>query len=188
MTSADLDGPLVLRRSPRRQLPTLAGIATFLVAYLVAGALGVIRPWLVWVGVVVFGGVLLAGLYGAVKGARASHEALRLDRDGVTVPGHPTVPWSDLTEVRVTGLQPRWIFPVSLGYRVVAFVGRPEVTLPAVDPTPRLDRLGPSARLRRQWYGTPLLVMPYAYDATATTIVDAVRRLGGVPVRDGEPG
>ena len=85
-------------------------------------------------------------------------------------------------EVRVTGMRPRWIFLVSLGYRVVAFVGQPGVELPTL-PSARVGRFSGSTRLRQRWYGTQLLLMPYAFDASTDVIVDAVQRFSALPVR-----
>jgi hypothetical protein len=181
MTRPDVGDALVVSQSPRRQLPTSGILAAFLCAYVLLGAFGVISPWLVWAGVAVFGVLLLLGLYGAVRARGASWE-LRLDADGVTVRGCPTRPWSDVAEVRVTGMRPRWIFIVPLGYRVVAFIGQPGVDLPTL---PSTRGAGGSARLRERWYGTQLLLMPYAFDASAEAVLDAVGRFSDVPVRRG---
>lgn len=183
MTTPEVGDALLVSQSPRRQLPTLGIIAAFLCAYILLGAFGVIAGWLMWAGVAVFGAVLLIGLHGIVK-ARASSWDLRLDRAGVTVRGHETRPWSDVAEVRITGMRPRWLFSVSFGYRVVAFIGQPGVHLPAL-PSAKLGGVGGSARLQERWYGTQLLLMPYAFDAPTEAIVDAVRRFSDVPVLGG---
>jgi hypothetical protein len=172
---------LLVSQSPKRQLPSVGIIAAFLCAYVLLGTSGVIPGWLMWVGVAVVGGVLLIGLYGVVKARNSSWE-LRLDRDGVTVRGETTKPWSDIAELRITGLRPSWFFVVSLGYRVVAFVGQPGVELPTLPSAKLGGRAVGSARLREQWYGTQLLLMPHAFDASTQDIVDAVQRFSDVPV------
>jgi hypothetical protein len=182
MSKPEVGDALLISQSPRRQLPTLGIIAALLCGYVLLGAFGVISRWLMWVGVVVFGAVLLIGLFGVVR-ARAASWELRLDPDGVTVRGNSSRPWSDVAEVRVTGMRPGWFFFVSFGYRVVAFIGRPGVELPALPSAKLLGRVGGSARLRERWYGTQLLLMPYAFDASTEAIVDAVRRFSDVPVR-----
>lgn len=181
MTRPDVRDVLLISQSPRRQLPTFGVIAAVLCVYVLLGAFGVFPRWLMWYGVAVFGVLLLIGLYGLVRARGASWE-LRLDPDGVSVRGQATRPWSDFAEVRVTGMRPRWIFLVSLGYRVVAFVGQPGVELPTL-PSARVGRLSGSAHLRQRWYGTQLLLMPYAFDASTDAIVDAVKRFSDVPVR-----
>lgn len=168
-------------QSPRRQLPTLGIIAAFLCAYMLLGSFGVISPWLMWAGVAIFGAVLLIGLYGVVRGRNASWE-LRLDRHGVTVRGDATRPWSDIAEVRVTGLRPGWLFIVSLGYRVVAFIGQSGLEMPTLPSAEFFGRVGGSARLRERWYGSQLLLMPSVFGASTEVIVDAVRRFSDVPV------
>jgi hypothetical protein len=173
---------LVVSQSPRRQLPSVGFIAAILCAYVLLGAFGVIARGLMWMGVAVFGAGVLIGLSGAVRARGASWD-LRLDPDGVTVRGHATRPWSDFAEVRVTGMRPAWLFIVSLGYRVVAFVGQSGVDLPTLPSAKLFGRFGGSARLRERWYGSQLLLMPHAFDASTREIVDAVRRFSDVPVR-----
>jgi hypothetical protein len=181
MSRPEVRDALVVSQSPRRQLPTVGVIVAILCAYVLLGAFGVIPRWLMWVGVAVFGAVVLIGLYGAVR-ARGVSWDLRLDPDGVTVRGHATRPWSDFAEVRVTGMRPGWFFIVSLGYRVVAFIGQPGVELPTLPSAALFGRVGGSARLRERWYGSQLLLMPHAFDASTEAIVDAVRRFSDVPV------
>jgi hypothetical protein len=180
MTTPEVGDALLVTQSSRRQLPTVGIIAAFLCAYVLLGAFGVIEGWLMWAGVAVFGAVLVIGLYGAAK-ARTSSWELRLDREGVTARGHATRPWADVAEVRVTGMRPRWFFFVSFGYRVVAFVGKPGVHLPAL-PSAKLGGVSGSARLQERWYGTQLLLMPHAFDTPTEAIVDAVQRFSDVPV------
>jgi len=182
MTTPKVGDALFVSQSPKRQLPTVGIIAAFLCVYVLLGAFGVIAGWLMWAGIAVFGAVLLIGLYGLVK-ARDSSWELRLDPEGVTVRGQETRPWSDVAEVCITGMRPKWLFFMSFGYRVVTFVGQPGVELPAL-PSARLgNRLGGSARLQERWYGSHLLLMPHAFDTSTEDIVDAVQRFSDVPVR-----
>ncbi|MPQ97398.1 hypothetical protein GB931_05550 [Modestobacter sp. I12A-02628] len=179
--TAPLPGDAVLvSPSARRRLPTLGVLALFLGAYLLLGAAGLVEPWLVWAGVIVFGTILLVGLAGSVRARGAP--AGRGRRHGARR-WHD--PWSDVAEVRVTGLQPRWLFVVSLGYRVVAVVGRPGVQLPALPSASPGRCLRASARLQDRWYGTRLVVMPYAFDTSTDALLAAVRRFSDVPVVSG---
>ena len=174
---------LVLRQSLRRQLPTLALIAALLGGYLVLGANGVLPAWITWPGVVVFAVVLAVGLVGALRGRRGPGE-LRLDAEGVTVRDAPVRPCADIAEVRVSGLRPGLVFPVSFGYRMVSFVPRPGVVLTPL-PSARLrGAVGSWAATRRdRWYGSQLIVATWAFDATADELLDTVRLFGDVPVR-----
>src|SRR3954469_18177839 len=99
MTGPEVVDALVVSQSSKRQLPMVGFIAAILCAYVLFGAFGVIPPWVMWLGVAVFGAVALIGLYGAVRALGRAWD-LRLDRAGVTVRGHPTRAWSDFAEVR----------------------------------------------------------------------------------------
>jgi hypothetical protein len=184
VTRPNVADALLVSQSPRRQLPAVGFIAAILCVYVLLGAFGVIAGWEMWLGVAVLGAVLLIGLYGVIRARSASWD-LRLDREGLTVRGHGTRPWSDVAEVRVTGMRPRWIFLFSLGYRVVAFVGQPGVELPTLPSAKVGGRAVGSARLQNRWYGSQLLLMPHACDASTETLVDAVRRFSDVPVVQG---
>jgi hypothetical protein len=46
-----------------------------------------------------------------------------------------------------------------------------------------VGRFSGSARLQQRCYGTQLLLMPYAFDASANDIVHAVKRFSDVPVQ-----
>ena len=127
------------------------------------------------------GAIRTFGIYSLTRARHASWELL-LDRDGVTVRGHSTKPWSDFAEVRVSGMRPRWIYWFSFGYRVVSFIGKPDVELPILPSAKIGGRAVGSTRLRHRWYGTDLLMMPYAFDASTEAIVSAVRRFSDVPV------
>jgi hypothetical protein len=73
--------------------------------------------------------------------------------------------------------------PGRLGFRVVSFVARPGVELPAL-PSARL--VGPlrrwSAAMRSRWYGSRLILMPLVFGTSTQTVVDTVRRFSDVPV------
>ena len=174
---------LELRQSVRRQLPALGFLVVVLGGYLVLAWNDVLPAWITWSGVVVFAVILAVGLIGLLRAHRSAAE-LRLDADGLTVRDAVLRPWSDIAEVRVTGLRPRWVFPVSFGYRVVTFVPRPGVVLAAL-PSARLrGAAGSFAATRRdRWYGSQLIVATWAFDAPTEELLDAVRRFGDVPVR-----
>lgn len=80
-------------------------------------------------------------------------------------------------------LWPRWLF-VGSRIQVVSFVPRPGVELA---PLPSAAWPGPWARLgqrqRQQRYGSQLVLMPKAMDASVDDLASAVRRLSVVPVR-----
>jgi hypothetical protein len=183
VSSTDVADVLVLRQSLRRQLPTLALITALLGGYLVLGVNGVLPAWVTWPGVVVFAVVLAVGLAGGLRAHRGPGE-LRLDAAGVTVRDAPLRPWSDIAEVRVSGLRPGLVFPVSFGYRMVSFVPRPGVVLAPL-PSARLRGAAESfaAGRRDRWYGSQLIVGTWAFDVTTEQLLDAVRRFGDVPVR-----
>ena len=183
MSTPDVADALVLRQSPRRQLPVLGLLVAVLAGYLALAANRVLPAWVSWSGVVVFSVVVTIGSIGLLRARRAPEE-LRLDAQGVTVRDAGLRPWSDIAEVRVTGLRPRWVFPVSFGYRVVTFVPRPGVVLAAL-PSARLrGAAGSFAATRRdRWYGSQLIVATWAFDAPTEELLDAVRRFGDVPVR-----
>ena len=103
------DDALVVSPSARGHILTAVPIALFLSLYVIGGMTGLLDGPLVLAGVVIFGAVLVVGIVGARR-ARGAPWELRLDASGITVRGHPPVPWSDLAEVRVTGLRPRWFF------------------------------------------------------------------------------
>ncbi|MDF9716111.1 hypothetical protein [Nocardioides sp. ChNu-99] len=187
MSDYEPDEALHISPSARGQLPSLVLVLALLGLCVVLGVTGAVEPWLAATGSAVVGAVILVGLWGMWRTRGPSWE-LRLARDGVTVRDETNVPWSDVLEVRITGFRPRWIFLVS-PYRVVSFVGRPGVELPML-PSTRWRASGTGNRglltaLRQRWYGTQLLVMPYAVDASAATIADAEQRFSDVPVRRG---
>lgn len=180
MTEARVRQPLIIRQSPKRQLPPLGIIAAFLCSYILLGALDVIEGWLMWGGIAIFGIILLIGLFGLLR-ARGALWELRLDEGGVTVRGSSTTPWSDLAEVQVRRMGPQWFF-LSRGPQVVAFVGQPGVTMTSL-PSVRAGALSErAARIRQRRYGTQLLLMPQAFDASTESIIEAVGSFSTVPV------
>lgn len=179
----DADDALLVRPSARAQAPTLLGLGLAFVLYAVLGAIGALAAPIAVSGVLVFGGVVAVGGRQVVRARDAPWE-LRLDAAGVTVHGHRTVPWTDLAEVRVTGLLPRWFFWFSLGYRVVSFVPQPGVQLPALPSTSWRGRTEQRAtRTRQRRYGSTLIVLPYAMNASAGDVTDSVRQWSTLPVR-----
>jgi hypothetical protein len=182
VAAPDVDDVLLISPSAGKQLPACGIVLAFLCGYVVLGSTGVVETWLMWPGIGVFGVALLLGVVGLLRARRAPWE-LRLGPDGVTLQGCPERPWADVGEVRITGLRPRWLVPWSFGVRVVSFVARPGVELPAL-PSARL--VGPlgrwSAAMRSRWYGSQLILMPLVFDTSTQTVVDAVRRFSDVPV------
>jgi len=164
-------------------MPTLLFLGLIFGLYLVLGVAGVLATPIVILGVVVFGVVLIVGGVTALR-ARNSQWELRLDPAGLTVRGHRLVPWADLAEMRITGLHPRWLFWFSAGYRVVSFIGKPGVELPAL---PSTSWQGPlherSARARERFYGSQLIITPYAMNASADEITTNVRRWSTLHIR-----
>ena len=183
-------GALVVSLSARGQVRPVVSIALFLLCYPVLWRLGLIPGWLALAGILVFGAM---GVFGGVVALRSRRWGwvLRLDEGGVTVRDHERVPWSDLSGVTVTSLRPRWLSDPPWfvrrwrrpdPYPVVALLPRPGVDLPAPrlpgGPGPR-DRLG---TLRRRRYGTSLLLMPHATDASVDQLLDAAHTWGELPV------
>lgn len=181
MTTSNTREPLQLSQSPKRQLSSVGIFAIILCAYILLGSLSIIPDWLVWFGVIVFGVVILVGLYAALKARNAAWE-LRLDENGVTVRGYPTTPWNDLSEVRLTGPRPRWLFPLPQRQRVVAFVGQPGVDIPTLPSTRGHRRASRFSRSRERIYGTQLVLLPNIFNASTETVLRAVEQLGNLPV------
>ncbi|MFC8448967.1 hypothetical protein [Kitasatospora sp. NPDC057223] len=100
---------------------------------------------------------------------------LCLDTEGITVHGQPTVPWSDLREVRAqagTKKQPP----------AVVFVPRPGITLPTLPTGIPLQRPHARAQAFTKRYGSPLVLHPAGMNATAPQILTAVQRLSNTPL------
>lgn len=183
MTEQAVQEPLLeIRLSARDQLRLVGLLLLFLLAYIASWAGDVIPPWLALAGVLTFGSISAFGLVTACR-SRGWGWIMRLDAHGVTVRGCDAVPWSDLAEVVVTGMQPSWLFTRGRRqYPVVAFVPRPGIRLPAPrlpgGPGPK-DRLGAA---RERMYGTRLVLMPHAMTASVDQIVTAARDWGHLPV------
>ncbi len=179
----DIDDALFVRPSARSQLPTLLLLTLIFCLYPALAAVGVFGAPLMVFGMVVFGVILVIGGVAALR-ARHAEWDLRLDASGLTVRGHRPVPWTDLAEVRVTGLQPQSVFPFSLGYQVVTIVGKPGVELPALPSTSFAGVFARrSKRMRERLYGTRLVVLPHTMNASTEAITRSVRRWSEVPVR-----
>jgi len=175
MTDVDVAGDLVARRSRAGFVPLAVFFAAATAAYVVLGVTGYQPSWLAVVGVVLFGGFLVATVVMAVRAPALAPE-LRMDAGGVGFRSGARARWDDLAEVRITGMRPRWLFWSSFGFRVVTFVLRPGA--------PVQGRAGPGwqQRLHRHRYGSHLHVMPYALTVSADDLAAAATRLGGVPV------
>jgi len=98
---------------------------------------------------------------------------VRLDDAGVTLFDGRTVSWREISEVRDPRKGP-----------VLVFLPRDGATLPVFSRELFLRPHTARERLTRRW-GSPLVLIPGALDASKDEIIDAVRRFsGGVPVFD----
>lgn len=181
MTTSGIQEVLYIKQSPKRQLRSVGIIAVILFMYVLAGTAERIPAVVMWLGVVVFGSVLLVGLFGVLKASRSSWE-LRLDRDGVTVNGYPMTPWTDVAEVRLVDARPRWMFALSRRYQFIAFVGKPGVQVPSLPSARGRGDVSRFSRARERTYGTQLVLPPSIFDASTDTVLRAVENLGKVPV------
>jgi hypothetical protein len=177
---------LVLRPSVRGQLPALGVLVGFLVLEVVVAVRGLLEPWLAIACPAVFVVVLAIGVVSLVRSCGKPWQ-LRCGTDGVEARGFEAVPWSALAEVRVSRLRPGWLYSVVPGrYRVVAFVPRPGVRVPAVAVFDPLARRGASSNWAARWqtrrYGSPFVVFTHTVNATADEIIEAIRTLTDVPV------
>jgi hypothetical protein len=177
---------LLLRPSIRGQLPALGVLAGFLVFEVFIAVRGLLTPWLAIACPAVFVVALAIGVVSLVRSLGKPWQ-LRCGTDGVEARGFEVVPWSALAEVRISRLRPGWLYAVVLGrHRVVAFVPRPGVTVPAVAVFDPLSRRGASskwaARWQRRCYGSSFVVLTHTVNATAEEIAEAIRTLTGVPV------
>ena len=120
------------------------------------------------------GVMLIAG-----RNLRALGGLLRIDADGITVQGSPTVPWTGLGELR-------WVQRGPKLPPVLVFVPGPGTVLPAL-PSGMLDRFRAASRRAAlvKRYGSPLVVMPTLFGTTAVGIVAAVQRCSELPVKQG---
>jgi len=175
MTDVEVAGELVARRSRAGFVPLAVFFAAATAGYLLLGVNGVYGAWLAVPGAALFGAGLVVTVVMALRAPSVGVE-LRLDAEGVWFRSGAGAQWEDVEEVRITGMRPRWLFWSSLGYRVVAFVLRPGA--------PAQGRAGArwQRALQRRWYGTHLLVMPYALTVSADDLAAAATRLGGVLV------
>ncbi|MFF1611940.1 hypothetical protein ACFVYA_29495 [Amycolatopsis sp. NPDC058278] len=177
---------LLLKPSVRGQLPALGVLVGFLVFEVFIAVRGLLEPWLAIACPAVFVVVLAIGTVSLMR-SRGKPWQLRCGPDGVEARGFDLVPWSALAQVRVSRLRPRWLyFAVPGRHRVVAFVPRPGVSVPAVAVFDPLSRRGASsrwgARWQRKWYGSTFVVFTHTVDATSEEIAEAVRQLTDVPV------
>ena len=181
MTTPVIEEPLYIKQSPKRRFLSVGIIAAILCAYILASLAGIVPDVILWFGVVVFGSVILIGLYEVWKASRASWE-LRFDRDGVTVRDFPTTPWTDFAEVRLVDARPRWFFALSRGYQFIAFIGKPGVRVPSLPSARGRGDSSRFSRAREKMYGTQLVLPPKIFDASTDTVLCAVEHLGKVPV------
>lgn len=184
MSAAPARDALEVRLSAAGQLRVVGGLLLFCVLFGLFWARGRVSPWLAGAGLVEFGAFSLVGAVAAVR--TRGQLVARLSPVGVERDGLPVVPWSDLREVVITGLQPWWLFWLGRPrYPVVAFLPRPGVQLPLVRRRGSTWQLrGPSWRDRpqRRLYGTSLLFMPHAMTVTADQMACAAQEWGGLPV------
>jgi hypothetical protein len=167
-------------------LPALGVLAGFLVFEVFIAVRGLLEPWLAIACPAVFVVVLAIGVVSLMR-SRGKPWQLRCGPDGVEARGFEAVPWSALAQVRISRLRPRWLVFAARGrYRVVAFVPRPGVSVPAVAVFDPLSRRGASSNLAARWqtkhYGSPFVVFTHTVDAAAEEIADAIRTWTGVPV------
>ncbi|MEY9837120.1 hypothetical protein [Streptacidiphilus sp. EB103A] len=174
----------VMDQSPLELRPSNRGLRVLGLVHGVAGIYFIFE--VIWpkdqlqfvVGCVGCAFVASAAVFLLTAAARTHVDAwrVRLDNRGVTVRGNEVVPWSDLIEVRLSLLSGK------SSVRVVAFVPRPGVTLPAV-PTallPFRDRARAISLTER--FGSPIVVNPVRMGLPTNRIVAAVERLSDLPV------
>ncbi|MEV6823726.1 hypothetical protein [Amycolatopsis sp. NPDC051102] len=175
---------LALRPSVRGQLPALGVLAGLLALEVVIAVQGLLEPWLAIACPAVFVVGLAIGLVSLVR-SRGKPWQLRCGTDGVEARGFEAVPWSALAEVRISRPS-RLYFVMPHRSRVVAFVPRPGVTVPAVAVFDPLSRRGASSNRGARWqtrrYGSPFVVFTHTVNATAEEIAGAIRTLTDVPV------
>jgi hypothetical protein len=183
-TGMESSEALVLRPAVRSQLPALGVLAGLLAFEVVVAVRGLLEPWLAIAAPALF----VVGLAIGIVSLARSHGKpwqLRCGTDGVEARGFEAVPWSALAEVRISRPN-RLYFVLPRRSRVVAFVPRPGVTVPAVTMFDPLSRRGASsnraARGQTRRYGSPFVVFTHTVNATAEEIAEAIRRLTAVPV------
>src|ERR1700712_5562502 len=115
------DDALVIRPSVRARLPVVVYPLVMLTLTVVAALTGIISPAVLGVACAFYALALAISVAAIVQASRADWD-VRLDHAGLTVRGHQTVPWSDLAELRISGLQPGRLRWLSLGQKVAAFI------------------------------------------------------------------
>lgn len=130
--------------------------------------LGVVDTIVVVVGLAV---AIVVGLRGRALGC-----LLRLDEEGVTVKGEPTVPWTDLSAVH-WGKPPKGSGKRHGALAPLVFVPRPGVVLaPVPGPLLRSHYESRTARNLKR-YGSPLVFAPAQLRTTGPEVLAAVQRL-----------
>jgi hypothetical protein len=186
MSTTTLDAALVICPSVKARLRVLG-----LIVLLIAGfVLGVVAGIFNVAAAIACGALYVAALTLAIVAliqTRGGKWDLRLDAAGVTARGHGLIPWSDITEVRVTGLQTGRLRRLSR-QKVAAFIARPGVAMPSMPSTESpafMDRWGRGRRLKL--WGSELVVLPSMSNVGPVEVEAAVRLFSDVPVRHGVP-
>jgi hypothetical protein len=179
-------GAFLVRPSIKGQLPALGVLAGFLVFEVFIAVRGLLEPWLAVACPAVFVVILGIGIVSVVRSWRQPWQ-LRCGPDGVEARGFEPVPWSALAQVRISPLRPRWLYFATPGrHRVVTFVPRQGVSVPAVTVFDTLSRRGTSSKWAARWhtrrYGSPFVVFTQTVDATPEEFAEAIRALTDVPV------
>ena len=182
MAMTTTEDALTVRPSVRAQLGPIGFLVVIIALYVLAAVFGVLPLPIVVACGLVFAAALGLALLTVARSLRTPWE-LRIDASGISVRDRGLVAWSGLAEVTVSPLQPgRWAW-LSLGQRVVAFVGKPGVELPSL---PSSDLPGPlrrwSEKRRLRMVGTLLIVPPALMNASPAELEQAVQRLSDVPV------
>ncbi|SDU82344.1 hypothetical protein SAMN04488544_0519 [Microlunatus sagamiharensis] len=164
-------------RSRVRRLLVLPAVVAGVVA--LAWWAGLLPPAVAVVFLVLSLGLLLL-LAVAARASAAHPVALRIDELGLTLPGCPAVPWSDVEVVEVGPLRPAW--PIGRPKLVAAVLPRPGVRLGST-PDRGLKGSGWADGLRRRRYGTELVLPLFVLEAEPEVVVGAIETRGRVPVR-----
>jgi len=140
---------------------------------------GLLPPVVAAVFLVLALGIVLL-LVVAARASAAHPVALRIDELGLTLPGCPVVPWSDVEVVEVGPLRPAW--PIGRPKLVAAVLPRTGVRLGGTpEGGPRGS--GWADGLRRRRYGTEVVLPLFALEADPEVVVGAIETRGRVPVR-----
>lgn len=163
----------------RKQIPSIALLGLFGIAFVVLGIVKFYPAWLAIVGGVEFLVFVAIGVVGVIRGASLP-PALHLDPAGVSLRGGARVPWSQLQEIRILPMKPAW-FVGSRRTMILAFIPRPGVLLPS--PPAQRGRLQDGRRrLTRRVYGTTWTVPASLMSVSADQVVEAAARWGGLAV------